>query len=141
MRGQAHITYKDIQTAAQAMRHLEGFEFFGRPMVRHLGHEYYYLCSDMLQRISYAKSKSNFVAKLDGTFKIPSLNEPAKVDGAQASGDKGTALQQSIFSGAPGSAAKGAGHGLKRVRDDDEESDAPMEEDEEDMEMDESDDD
>jgi U2 small nuclear ribonucleoprotein B'' len=101
----------------------------------------------MLQRISYAKSKSNFVAKLDGTFKIPSLNEPAKVDGVQASGDKGTALQQSIFSGAPGSAAKGAGHGLKRVRDDDEddeddeESDAPMEEDEEDMEMDESDDD
>jgi U2 small nuclear ribonucleoprotein B'' len=33
MRGQAHIVYKDIQTAAQAMRHLEGFEFFGRPLV------------------------------------------------------------------------------------------------------------
>jgi RNA recognition motif-containing protein len=33
MRGQAHIVYKDIQTATQAMRSLDGFEFFGRPMV------------------------------------------------------------------------------------------------------------
>lgn len=34
MRGQAHIVYKDIQTATQALRSLDGFEFFGRPMVR-----------------------------------------------------------------------------------------------------------
>jgi len=34
MRGQAHIVFKDIQTATQAMRSLDGFEFFGRPMVR-----------------------------------------------------------------------------------------------------------
>jgi RNA recognition motif-containing protein len=34
MRGQAHIVYKDVQTATQAMRSLDGFEFFGRPMVR-----------------------------------------------------------------------------------------------------------
>ena len=33
MRGQAHIVYKDVQTATQAMRSLDGFEFFGRPMV------------------------------------------------------------------------------------------------------------
>lgn len=33
MRGQAHIVYKDIQTATQAMRALNGFEFFGREMV------------------------------------------------------------------------------------------------------------
>lgn len=36
MRGQAHITYRDIQTATQAMRSLEGFEFLGRPLVRSL---------------------------------------------------------------------------------------------------------
>lgn len=34
MRGQAHIVYKDIQTATQAMRSLDGFEFLGRPLVR-----------------------------------------------------------------------------------------------------------
>ena len=34
MRGQAHIVFKDVQTAAQAMRQLEGFVFFGKPMVR-----------------------------------------------------------------------------------------------------------
>jgi U2 small nuclear ribonucleoprotein B'' len=33
MRGQAHIVYRDIQTATQAMRALQGFEFFGRELV------------------------------------------------------------------------------------------------------------
>jgi U2 small nuclear ribonucleoprotein B'' len=33
MRGQAHIVYRDIQTAIQALRQLDGFEFFGRPLV------------------------------------------------------------------------------------------------------------
>jgi RNA recognition motif-containing protein len=36
MRGQAHIVFKDVPTAAQAMRQLEGFVFFGKPMVRFL---------------------------------------------------------------------------------------------------------
>ncbi len=34
MRGQAHVVYRDVQTATQAMRSLDGFEFFGREMVR-----------------------------------------------------------------------------------------------------------
>lgn len=33
MRGQAHIVYRDIQTATQAMRSLQGFDFFGKEMV------------------------------------------------------------------------------------------------------------
>jgi RNA recognition motif-containing protein len=36
MRGQAHLVFKDVPTAAQAMRQLEGFVFFGKPMVRAL---------------------------------------------------------------------------------------------------------
>ena len=38
MRGQAHVLFKDTQTATQAMRHCQGFEFFGREMVcnRHI---------------------------------------------------------------------------------------------------------
>lgn len=34
MRGQAHIVYRDVQTSTQAMRHLEGQVFLGRPLVR-----------------------------------------------------------------------------------------------------------
>jgi U2 small nuclear ribonucleoprotein B'' len=36
MRGQAHIVFRDIQTATLAMRALQGFEFFGKEMVGHL---------------------------------------------------------------------------------------------------------
>jgi RNA recognition motif-containing protein len=34
MRGQAHIVFKDIQASTQAMRALQGFDFFGKEMVR-----------------------------------------------------------------------------------------------------------
>jgi RNA recognition motif-containing protein len=33
MRGQAHIVFKDIQASTQAMRALQGFDFFGKQMV------------------------------------------------------------------------------------------------------------
>jgi len=33
MSGQAHVVFRDIQTATQAMRALQGFEFFGKEMV------------------------------------------------------------------------------------------------------------
>ncbi|KAF4635555.1 hypothetical protein G7Y89_g2540 [Cudoniella acicularis] len=78
MRGQAHIVYRDIQTATQAMRALQGFEFFGREM-----------------QIQYAKSKSDAIAKLDGTFHMP-----AAAAGAVTS----TELQQSIFNAPPSAA-------------------------------------
>jgi U2 small nuclear ribonucleoprotein B'' len=143
MRGQAHITFKDIQTAAQAMRQLDGFEFFERPMVSRRNLRVFVASANHKQKISYAKSKSDFVAKLDGTFKIPVVNEPGKTSAEKAAGDKGTALQQSVFSGAPPSTAQTAGQGMKRGREeeDESESDVPMEDDEEDMEMDESDED
>lgn len=34
MRGQAHIVFKDVQASTQAMRALQGFDFFGKGMVR-----------------------------------------------------------------------------------------------------------
>ena len=34
MRGQAHVVFRDIQTSTQAMRSLQGFDFFGKDMVR-----------------------------------------------------------------------------------------------------------
>lgn len=33
MRGQAHVVYRDVHTATQAMRELNGFEFFGMELV------------------------------------------------------------------------------------------------------------
>lgn len=102
MRGQAHIVYKDIQTATQAMRSLDGFEFFGRPMVSCCQLEFH-VCTEtkLTQKISYAKSKSNIIAKLDGTFKIPAAASAARVEV--------TDLQESIFNApVPGSSAAGA---------------------------------
>jgi U2 small nuclear ribonucleoprotein B'' len=33
MRGQAHVVFRDIQSSTQAMRALQGFDFFGKDMV------------------------------------------------------------------------------------------------------------
>ncbi|KAG5928939.1 hypothetical protein E4U42_007644 [Claviceps africana] len=76
MRGQAHIVFRDVQTATQAMRSLDGQEILGRKLT-----------------VQYAKSKSHFVAKLDGTFKMPSTSGAAVVEQ--------TSLQQSIFNAPP----------------------------------------
>ncbi|KAG5517871.1 hypothetical protein PMAC_000325 [Pneumocystis sp. 'macacae'] len=54
MRGQAHIVFRDVASATAAMRALQGFIFFGKEM-----------------KIEYARRKSNAIAKLDGTFKMP----------------------------------------------------------------------
>ncbi|PVH88217.1 RNA-binding domain-containing protein [Cadophora sp. DSE1049] len=78
MRGQAHIVYRDVQTATQAMRALQGFELFG-----------------MQIQIQYAKSKSDVIAKLDGTFRMPS---------AAAGEVTATELQKSIFDAPPSAA-------------------------------------
>ncbi|KAL6694871.1 hypothetical protein J3F84DRAFT_349146 [Trichoderma pleuroticola] len=127
MRGQAHIVFRDIQAATQAMRSLDGHTFLGRPM-----------------KIQYAKSKSHFVAKLDGTFKIPTM-----ISGAATV--EQTELQQSIFNAPlPGTApekptvpaatqaakdAEDESRGQKRTRDEEEEEseeDVAMEEDSDD---------
>ncbi|KAG8164601.1 hypothetical protein KVR01_004876 [Diaporthe batatas] len=135
MRGQAHIVYRDIQTATQAMRALDGFNF--------LGHE---------MKVSYAKSKSNVVAKLDGTFKIPtSANQQAEMTDLQQSifnapppgsaaaappGPSGLPIKPPAAAGQPTASADDAeNRGQKRPREDedeDEDSDVAMEEDSDD---------
>lgn len=120
MRGQAHVVFRDVQTATQAMRSLEGFHFFGHDL-----------------KITYAKSKSNIISRLDGTFK-------AQQTAAQTV--EVTDLQHSIFSApVPGSSTpaapavppSSATAGQKRTRDEEEEeedsdSDVAMEEDSDD---------
>ncbi|CAB4394250.1 RNA-binding domain-containing protein [Rhizophagus irregularis] len=66
MRGQAFVVFKEIQSATSAMRGLNGFNFYDKPM-----------------NIEYAKSKSEAVAKLDGTWKKPG-SAAAAASGANA---------------------------------------------------------
>ncbi|GJQ12502.1 hypothetical protein GpartN1_g4293.t1 [Galdieria partita] len=59
MRGQAFIAFEDIASATNALRGLQGFLFYNKPMV-----------------IQYAKTKSDKIAKLDGTFVPRSERKP-----------------------------------------------------------------
>lgn len=61
MRGQAHVAFSDLTSATLALKALHDFNFFGKNM-----------------EISYAKTKSDAIAKLDGTYRMPaapSLNQ------------------------------------------------------------------
>jgi len=51
MRGQAFIVFADIASATNAMRQMQNFPFYDKPM-----------------RIQFCKSKSDAVAKIDGSF-------------------------------------------------------------------------
>ena len=51
MRGQAFVIFKDIQSATSAMRSMQGFPFYDKPM-----------------RIQYSKKDSDVIAKMKGTF-------------------------------------------------------------------------
>jgi len=52
MRGQAWVVFDDLTGATRAMREMQNFSFYGKPM-----------------KVTYAKSKSDVVAKIDGSFK------------------------------------------------------------------------
>eukprot|EP01098_Paradermamoeba_levis_P006525 TRINITY_DN2703_c0_g2_i3.p1 TRINITY_DN2703_c0_g2~~TRINITY_DN2703_c0_g2_i3.p1 ORF type:complete len:193 (-),score=57.60 TRINITY_DN2703_c0_g2_i3:225-803(-) len=51
MRGQAFIVFRDIASATNALRQMQSFPFYDKPM-----------------KLEYAKNKSDVIAKLDGTF-------------------------------------------------------------------------
>ncbi|KAF3927094.1 hypothetical protein AA313_de0205915 [Arthrobotrys entomopaga] len=70
MRGQAHVAFRDIASASSAMRACQGMVIFGREM-----------------KIQYAKSKSDTIAKLDGTYRMPSLRT---AEDSSTSGGSGT---------------------------------------------------
>jgi len=67
MRGQAFIAFEDIASATNALRGLQGFLFYDKPMV-----------------IQYAKTKSDKIAKLEGTF-VPRSERKAEQDTNTAS--------------------------------------------------------
>ncbi|KAH9860505.1 hypothetical protein J1614_011836 [Plenodomus biglobosus] len=110
MRGQAHVVFRDIDSSTQAMRALQGFTFFGKDM-----------------QINYAKTKSDTVAKLDGTYRMPEAEKTGD-------GSEDTAAPEAAFGAAPAKAvpvnAQDATKGQKRTReeeDEGEDEDAEME--------------
>ncbi|KAL4202855.1 hypothetical protein AMTRI_Chr02g265610 [Amborella trichopoda] len=50
-KGQAWVVFDDVQSATNALRQMQGFPFYDKPM-----------------RIQYAKTKSDVISKADGTF-------------------------------------------------------------------------
>merc|ERR1740117_1607302 len=57
-RGQAWIIFKELSSATNALKSLQGFPFYNKPM-----------------RIAYARTKSDVVAKADGTY----VDRPKKI--------------------------------------------------------------
>jgi len=68
MRGQAFVVFKDISSATNALRSMQGFPFYDKPM-----------------RISYAKTKSDTVAKADGTY-VERAKKRRQEEGTKAQG-------------------------------------------------------
>ncbi|KAH8289320.1 hypothetical protein KR054_003853 [Drosophila jambulina] len=73
MRGQAFVIFKEIGSASNALRTMQGFPFYDKPM-----------------RIAYSKSDSDLVAKLKGTFKErpKKIKPPKPTVGADDKKDK-----------------------------------------------------
>jgi len=70
MRGQAFVIFKEIASVTNALRSMQGFPFYDKPM-----------------RISYAKTDSDMIAKIKGTF----TERPKKAQVDRKKGKKGKA--------------------------------------------------
>jgi len=61
MRGQAFVVFKDIPSATRALRSMQNFPFYDKPM-----------------RIQFARGKSDIIAKMDGSFVEKVKRKPAE---------------------------------------------------------------
>ncbi|XP_068088548.1 U2 small nuclear ribonucleoprotein B'' [Hyperolius riggenbachi] len=66
MRGQAFVIFKELSSATNALRQLQGFPFYDKPM-----------------RIQYAKTDSDLVSKMRGTFGDKEKKKEKKKNKAQ----------------------------------------------------------
>ena len=95
MRGQAWVAFADVAQATAAMRALQGFPFYDKPM-----------------RIAFAREKSHAIARLEGSFRPVPPEEKAR----ERERKKRRREEEAAESGAPaskagrGGGAGGAGH-------------------------------
>ncbi|CAM0143215.1 unnamed protein product [Umbelopsis sp. WA50703] len=102
MRGQAFVVFEEISSATAALRSLNGFSFYdsnirhsvrGRPSAQR--------AKDLMtnniysQNIEYAKSKSDAIAKMDGTYKPKLSAEDIKRKATSAAAMSATKRQRS----------------------------------------------
>eukprot|EP00061_Rhincodon_typus_P012518 g38300.t1 len=72
MRGQAFVIFKEVSSATNALRSMQGFPFYDKPM-----------------RIQYAKTDSDIIAKMKGTYvERDRKKEKRKVKAPEPSGNK-----------------------------------------------------
>lgn len=95
MREQAFIVYNNVASATTAKRSLNGFTFFDRPIVSlflKFGKKSF-LISLNVQKIEYAKTKSDTIAKLDGTFRLRTHDANETVLGKRSSEEEGSSAK------------------------------------------------
>ncbi|XP_069799575.1 U1 small nuclear ribonucleoprotein A [Dendropsophus ebraccatus] len=87
MRGQAFVIFKEVSSATNALRSMQGFPFYDKPM-----------------RIQYAKSDSDIIAKMKGTFveRDRKRQEKRKVKGQDAAAAKKAVPGGPVVPGLPG---------------------------------------
>ena len=64
LRGQAFVIFKTTVSATQALKALQGFIFFDRPLV----FKFLIVKKIFSQKINYTKERSEVLAKMDGTW-------------------------------------------------------------------------
>lgn len=90
-KGQAWVVFEEVSSATNALRQMQGFPFYDKPM-----------------RIQYAKTKSDVIAKADGTF-VPRERRKRHEDRGKKKKDQHDANQAGIglnpaYAGAYGAA-------------------------------------
>jgi len=86
MRGQAFVIFKEISSATNALRSMQGFPFYDKPM-----------------RIAYGKSDSDVIAKMKGTYS----ERPKKNTIDKKKGKKGKAGAAPVGAGIPSGQSQG----------------------------------
>jgi len=91
MRGQAFVVFKDITAASTAVKSMQGFPFYDKPM-----------------RIAFAKTDSDAIAKMKGTYQ----ERPKRPAGEKKAGMGGKKKKLAPGTGGEGG---GAGGGLQTI--------------------------
>jgi len=84
MRGQAHVIFKEVTSATTAMRSMQGFPFYDKPM-----------------RIQFSREDSDVIAKAKGTYVERAKKAPVPTE------QRGTAEKRKRRAGDSGTAKKG----------------------------------
>ncbi|KAJ7977584.1 U1 small nuclear ribonucleoprotein A-like [Quillaja saponaria] len=96
-KGQAWVVFQDVSSATNALRQMQGFPFYDKPM-----------------RIQFAKTKSDAIAKADGTF-VPREKRRRHDDKGKKRKDQHDANQAGMSLNPPYGGAYGAAPPLSQI--------------------------